>query len=273
MQRDVLATMVPPWSRRFKSGGSSSTAPSRPTSIWPAACRNRGSNWISSCASGSRWKTPPAAPVVVESYPTPISRAVDGPEAHLLIANGRVVFVRIEPLLEQFKSQAKRQATSCRDQPELTDTVGPVGGFRLRYTLERHDISPETMKETGRGGSYAPAAKMDARSRLERPGRAGAAGLGAGLRLPPGAGEDFAGPDRRSRSGSIPTASTPSARFARSCIGWATRLPPGRCRPARPSAARRKGASRPHSEAVAVAGRVASDSGSGELMIRLRSSQ
>ena len=34
----------------------------------------------------------PAPPVVVESYPTPISRAVDGPEAHFLVSNGRVVF-------------------------------------------------------------------------------------------------------------------------------------------------------------------------------------
>ena len=49
-------------------------------------------------------------PVVVESYPTPMSRAVDGPEAHLLISNGRVLFVPLEALLEQFQSQAKQQA-------------------------------------------------------------------------------------------------------------------------------------------------------------------
>lgn len=96
----------------------------------------------------------PAAPVVVESYPTPLSRAVDGPEAHLLISNGRVVFVPVEPLLEEFQTQARRQVYKLRDQPELTDTVGPIGGFRLRYTLERQDISAETMEETGRGGSY-----------------------------------------------------------------------------------------------------------------------
>ena len=47
-----------------------------------------------------------APPVVIESYPTPISRAVDGPEAHLLISNGRVVFVPLEALLEEFKVQA-----------------------------------------------------------------------------------------------------------------------------------------------------------------------
>ena len=94
----------------------------------------------------------PAPPVVVESYPTPISRAVDGPEAHFLVAHGRVAPIPIEPLLEQFQTQAKREVYKLRDQPELTETVGPVGGFRLRYTLERHDVSPA---ESGRGGSYA----------------------------------------------------------------------------------------------------------------------
>jgi hypothetical protein len=93
-----------------------------------------------------------AAPIVVESYPTPISRAVDGPEAHFVVANGRVTFIPIEPLLEQLQSQIKRQVYKLRDQPELSDTVGPVGGFRLRYTLERHDVP---MDGRGHGGSYA----------------------------------------------------------------------------------------------------------------------
>jgi hypothetical protein len=97
-------------------------------------------------------ETAAAKPVVIESYPTPLSRAVDGPEAHLLIDNGRVAFVPVEPLLEQLQAQAKRQVYKLRDQPEVTDTVGPVGGFRLRYTLERYDVSAA---ETGRGGSYA----------------------------------------------------------------------------------------------------------------------
>jgi hypothetical protein len=95
----------------------------------------------------------PAPPVVIESYPTPISRAVDGPEAHFVVTNGRVAFVPIEPLLQEFQAQAKRQVYRLRDEQEFTDTVGPVGGFRLRYTLERHDVTPED--SGGRGGSYA----------------------------------------------------------------------------------------------------------------------
>ena len=97
----------------------------------------------------------PGEPIVVESYPTPISRAVDGPEAHLLISNGRVVFVPLQALLEEFQSHAKRQVYKLLEQPELTDTVGPIEGFRLRYTLERHDVSPEEFRASHHGGSYA----------------------------------------------------------------------------------------------------------------------
>jgi hypothetical protein len=97
----------------------------------------------------------PGEPVVVESYPTPISREVDGPEAHLMIANGRVVFIPLEEILDQLRSQVKRQAFKLADQPELSDTIGPVGGFRLRYTIERHDVTPDDPRGTGRGGSYA----------------------------------------------------------------------------------------------------------------------
>jgi hypothetical protein len=155
MQRDVLATMVSAvehklQERRQQLDGTKQTgfdlvrelSQSRSQLDQLARQRQQAENIA-------------AAPIVVESYPTPISRAVDGPEVHLLVSHGRVMFVPIEPLLEQFQSQAKRQAYKLRDQPELTETVGPVDGFRLRYTLERHDISPDTIKETGRGGSYA----------------------------------------------------------------------------------------------------------------------
>jgi hypothetical protein len=97
----------------------------------------------------------PAAPVVIESYPTPLSRAVDGPEAHLLIANGRVVFIPLDPLLEEFVARAKQQVHRLDDQDELTETIGPIGGFRLRYTLERHETSIDTGRGTHPGRSYA----------------------------------------------------------------------------------------------------------------------
>jgi hypothetical protein len=92
-------------------------------------------------------------PIVVECYPTPISRAVDGPEAHVLISNGRVVFIPLEPLLEQLKTSAQRRIRELVNQSEITDTLGPVGGFRLKYTLARHDVEPDPANKV-RGGSY-----------------------------------------------------------------------------------------------------------------------
>jgi hypothetical protein len=94
------------------------------------------------------------APVVIESYPTPISRAVDGPEAHLLISNGRVVFIPLEPLLTQLQTSAKREAQRLVSESEITETVGPVEGFRLKYTIERHDVAPDVSSRV-RGGAYA----------------------------------------------------------------------------------------------------------------------
>lgn len=94
-------------------------------------------------------------PIVVESYPTPLSQTVNGREAHFQLRGGAVEPIPLEPLVEEIKQSAQRQKYKLLDLPELTDTVGPVGGFRVRYTLERCDVSPETALLTGRGGSYA----------------------------------------------------------------------------------------------------------------------
>ena len=50
-------------------------------------------------------------------------------------------------------SRKPGQAHRLADQDELTETVGPVDGFRLRFTLE-HEITYDTARETHRGGSY-----------------------------------------------------------------------------------------------------------------------
>jgi hypothetical protein len=64
------------------------------------------------------------------------------------------VFVPLEALLQEFVSQAKQETYKLQDQGELTDTVGPVEGFRLRYTLERTDFSPEEIRATRHNGFH-----------------------------------------------------------------------------------------------------------------------
>lgn len=85
----------------------------------------------------------------IETYPTPISRTVFGKEAHFQLRAGRIALVPMDELVERCMKHARDRAYLLRSQPELTDTVGPVGGFRLRYTLERQDVSLETQLASG----------------------------------------------------------------------------------------------------------------------------
>ncbi len=96
-----------------------------------------------------------AAPIRIASYPTPLSKTVDGREAHFQLRAGRVVFIPLDDLLDSFKREARENAYKLLNRRELTDTVGPEGGFRLRYTLERQEVTEETARGTVRTGSFA----------------------------------------------------------------------------------------------------------------------
>lgn len=93
--------------------------------------------------------------VVIESYPTPLSQTVDGSEAHFQLRAERIVAIPLERLIEKLKDDAQRKAYKLADLPEITETVGPVGGFRLRYTIRRFELTPEMQMATGRRGSVA----------------------------------------------------------------------------------------------------------------------
>jgi hypothetical protein len=100
--------------------------------------------------------------MVVESYPTPISKPVDGKEAHLELRGGRVAWVPLDALLARFKSVAHDKASQLKDEPELTDSVGPIDGFRLRYTLEKVDVPYEMSgSRVHGGGSYVQLSRWD----------------------------------------------------------------------------------------------------------------
>ena len=91
--------------------------------------------------------------VTIESLPTPLSRTVEGKEVHFQLLGGRVTVIPLEKLLEEFKSVARHQMWKFENRTQWTDTVGPIDGFRLRYTLQRFEIPRETQLQTGRGGS------------------------------------------------------------------------------------------------------------------------
>jgi hypothetical protein len=89
-----------------------------------------------------------AAPVVLESYSTPISRVVEKNEVHFILWGGKIAFVPKDLLEQEFVADAKNKIYRLReDSPPLTETIGPYAGFKIRYTLELRVVSgrPEVM--------------------------------------------------------------------------------------------------------------------------------
>lgn len=79
--------------------------------------------------------------IKIESYPTPLSKTVDDQEAHFQLVGGRLTYIPFDALIDRLKGSMREYASKLQDQGELSDTLGPVGGFRLRYNIERHDTN------------------------------------------------------------------------------------------------------------------------------------
>jgi hypothetical protein len=89
-----------------------------------------------------------AAPVVLESYSTPISKVVDKYEVHFILSGGNIAYIPKDALEREFVEDARRKIYKLsQNSPEMTETIGPIEGFRIRYTLElqNHGGRPEVM--------------------------------------------------------------------------------------------------------------------------------
>lgn len=80
-------------------------------------------------------KLPPARKTL--RYQTPVSKPVQAEELLFECAGGRVTFIDIAALLGEVKRDFEEKGRQLRSQWEVADIAGPVGAFRLRYTVER----------------------------------------------------------------------------------------------------------------------------------------
>ncbi len=74
-------------------------------------------------------------PSVLEHLPTPMAKTVFGKELHVRLLQGRVVVLPWDEIVEKLKESAQQHVWKLREVPSLTEETGPVGGFRIRYTL------------------------------------------------------------------------------------------------------------------------------------------
>ncbi len=70
-------------------------------------------------------------------YRTPVSKVVQGEEYHFEIRNGRVAFVDVFGLLAELTSHREDIEHQLENSWETTGTLGPIGPFRMNFTVER----------------------------------------------------------------------------------------------------------------------------------------
>lgn len=93
------------------------------------------------------------APTTVEVFPTPLARVVEDKEIHCQLRGGLIAVIPWDELVEEFKREAREKVQSRGSTPEITRTIGPRDGFRLRYTLEQREIPAEVRMQTGIRGN------------------------------------------------------------------------------------------------------------------------
>ena len=79
--------------------------------------------------------TPPQN--VIEHLPTPMAKTVFGTELHFRLLQGRLTYIPWDDLVAMLKEDAPRNVSKLKDSTQVTETLGPLGGFRMKYTLRR----------------------------------------------------------------------------------------------------------------------------------------
>ncbi|REJ65072.1 MAG: hypothetical protein DWQ31_19460 [Planctomycetota bacterium] len=96
---------------------------------------------------------PPQNVVQLESLPTPLSKTVYGEELHFRLLGGRIAYLPVDELFEEVRGEGGARVWKLDGElSEVTETAGPLHGFRMRYTMERTEIPVAQRVKTGRTG-------------------------------------------------------------------------------------------------------------------------
>jgi hypothetical protein len=77
------------------------------------------------------------APNVIEHLPTPLAKTVFGTELHFRLLQGRLTYIPWDALVAKLKEDAPQNVWKLKESTQVTETLGPIGGFRMKYTLRR----------------------------------------------------------------------------------------------------------------------------------------
>lgn len=78
---------------------------------------------------------------VIKHKLTPVGRQVEDDEMHFLLTRGRVSYVPLNELAEELKSHIQRKKNQLLKTQQYAGTIGPIGGFKMEYMIERQASS------------------------------------------------------------------------------------------------------------------------------------
>lgn len=72
---------------------------------------------------------------IIEHLPTPMAKTVFGQETHFQLKGGRIAYIPWDHLINLLQEDAPRHVWKLKDAARTTEMLGPVEGFRMKYTL------------------------------------------------------------------------------------------------------------------------------------------
>jgi hypothetical protein len=82
---------------------------------------------------------------------SPVTRAVEADEYHFRLEHGRVSRIPLNELLERLKAQVLSRRAAILKFNQFDGAVGPVGGYSMKYSVEKEGPSPLEALQTGDG--------------------------------------------------------------------------------------------------------------------------
>ena len=103
---------------------------------------------------------------------SPVGSAVTEGEIHFRLNAGRIAHIPLESLLDRLKSQVAARRSVVMRFHRYEGVIGPVGGFHMKYTVERQTVSALQALQYGQGAyrvsvsrwSIMPAETLEAES-------------------------------------------------------------------------------------------------------------
>lgn len=83
-------------------------------------------------------------PVELAHLPSPMAKTVFGREEHFRLLHGRLVYVPLNALTDQLRSAARQAIERLSNSPSVTETIGPVQGFHMQFTMQRRAVAQES---------------------------------------------------------------------------------------------------------------------------------